>query len=104
MVAAIRRRTSRIHRANLRRNHRRKANRTAKVNRTISCKSGRELLQACRCAWSNFYLSARKRRAAGEFAQSGVTDVLQIFDSDFACVKTIAGQSSQEREEGYALA
>src|SRR5271163_4837751 len=103
MEPTIRRRTSRIRRTNLRR----KTNRLRKKeNRTTSssCKQRRKLFQARLGPWSNFYLGARKRRAAGEFAERRVSDVLQVFDADFTCIEAVAGESAQEGEEGYALA
>ena len=102
MGRAIRRRTSRIRRTSLRR----KTNRLSKkASRTSSSgKQRRELLQARVGAWSNFYLGLWQRGTAGEFAKSSISDVLQIFDPYFAGVKAIASASSQQGEEGYALA
>jgi len=71
----------------------------------IRSKQQRALLQA-RGGGSGaiFYLGFRQRRAAREFAQGGVADVLQIRDADLAGVETVAGEPAQECEESYARA
>ena len=43
-------------------------------------------------------------RAAGEFAEGGVADVLEVGDADFAGVEAIAGEIAEEGEKGYSLA
>src|SRR5580693_2279505 len=104
MERTIRRRSSRTHRINLRR----RPSRPRKTNRTrISARRRLELLRARdrSCApGAVFDLSLRQRRAAGEFAERGVSDVLQILDADFAGVEAVAGEPAKEREKGYALA
>src|SRR5271167_139883 len=103
MARTIHRRTSRIRRTSLRRKTsrlRKKANRTT----SSICKQRRELLQARLGSWSNFNLGPGKRRAAGEFAQSCISDVLQVLDADFARVEAVAGEPAQEGEKGYPLA
>src|SRR6185437_2731637 len=49
-------------------------------------------------------LRLRQRGAAGEFAQCGVPDVLQIGDADLAGIKTVASHSTQESKKGHTLA
>src|SRR5258708_28312067 len=46
----------------------------------------------------------RQGRAAGEFAEGGVADVLEVGDADFAGVEAVGGEVAEEGEEGYALA
>src|SRR6266850_2908666 len=48
--------------------------------------------------------SLRQRWAAGEFAQGGVTNILEVGDADLAGVEAVAGEAAQEGEEGHALA
>src|SRR2546427_1329383 len=45
-----------------------------------------------------------QRRAAGEFAEGGVTYILEVGDADFAGVEAVAGEIAQKGKEGHSLA
>src|SRR2546425_12251173 len=45
-----------------------------------------------------------QRRAAGEFAEGGVTYILEGGDADFAGVEAVAGEIGQKGKEGHSLA
>src|SRR5882762_8400330 len=45
----------------------------------------------------------RYRRAAGEFAEGGVTYISEVGDADLAGVEAVAGEAAEEGEEGHAL-
>ena len=45
-----------------------------------------------------------QRRAAGEFGERGVADVLEIGDADFAGVESVASEVANEGEENHTLA
>src|SRR5208283_261564 len=61
-------------------------------NSTIRCSSGKSLsiLQLLRF---------EDRRAAGEFGERGVADVLEVRDADFAGVESVAGHLAKPREK-----
>src|SRR5260370_38332667 len=46
----------------------------------------------------------RQWRAAGEFGEGGVANILEVGDADFTGVKAVGGEVAEEGEEGYALA
>src|SRR6266481_7515434 len=61
-----------------------------------------------RPAWEggpyNYRSGFRRRGAAGELAQSGVTDILKVRDTDLAGVEAVTGKIAQKRKEGHSLA
>src|SRR5260370_15490332 len=46
----------------------------------------------------------RQWRAAGEFGEGGVANILEVGDADFAGVEAVGGEIAQEGEEGHSLA
>src|SRR5579859_601454 len=69
--------------------------RAAAENRT---RTSSNLEQVTSAAWGSSpedgQLCLRQRGAAGEFAQCGVANVLQIGDADLAGIKTVASHSA----------